>query len=87
MYVCRLSKETLQQFTSLLCEVQDGELTRFFLEKVGGDLTSCSLSWEELIHFLQQRVCRISANIRKSKITYNHARQILPLLSEIQFKR
>ncbi|XP_053539899.1 uncharacterized protein LOC108272987 isoform X14 [Ictalurus punctatus] len=83
----RLSKETLQQFTSLLCEVQDGELTRFFLEKVGGDLTSCSLSWEELIHFLQQRVCRISANIRKSKITYNHIRQILPLLSEIQFKR
>ncbi|XP_053494838.1 uncharacterized protein LOC128616286 [Ictalurus furcatus] len=83
----RLSKETLQQFTSLLCEVQDGELTRFFLEKVGGDLTSCSLSWEELIYFLQQRVCRISANIRKSKITYNHARQILPLLSEIQFKR
>ncbi|XP_053539915.1 uncharacterized protein LOC108272973 isoform X6 [Ictalurus punctatus] len=83
----RLSKETLQQFTSLLCEVQDGELTRFFLEKVGGDLTSCSLSWEELIYFLQQRVCCISANIRKSKITYNHARQILPLLSEIQFKR
>ncbi|KAF4080772.1 hypothetical protein AMELA_G00175100, partial [Ameiurus melas] len=83
----RLSKETLQQFTGLLCEVQDGELTRFFLEKVGGDLTSCSLSWEELVYFLQQRVCRVSANIRKSKITYNHARQILPLLSEVQFKR
>ncbi|XP_053087420.1 uncharacterized protein LOC113523961 isoform X2 [Pangasianodon hypophthalmus] len=83
----RLSKATLQQFTGLLCEAQDGELTRFFLEKVGGDLTSCSLSWEELIYLLQQRVCRISVNIRKSKITYKHARQILPLLSEIQFKR
>ncbi|KAG7325975.1 hypothetical protein KOW79_010900, partial [Hemibagrus wyckioides] len=83
----RLSKATLQQFTGLLYEAQDGELTRFFLEKVGGDLTSCSLSWEELIYFLQQRVCRISVNIRKSKITYKHTREILPLLSEIQFKR
>ncbi|XP_058261027.1 uncharacterized protein LOC131362774 isoform X1 [Hemibagrus wyckioides] len=83
----RLSKVTLQQFTGLLYEAQDGELTRFFLEKVGGDLTSCSLSWEELVYFLQQRVCRISVNIRKSKITYKHTREILPLLSEIQFKR
>ncbi|KAI5621728.1 hypothetical protein C0J50_18785 [Silurus asotus] len=83
----RLSKETLQQFTDLLCEVRDGELTHVFLEKMGGDLTSCSLSWEKLIHFLQQRVCRINVNIRKSKIEYNHARQILPLLSEVQFKR
>ncbi|KAI5610213.1 hypothetical protein C0J50_9360, partial [Silurus asotus] len=83
----RLSKETLQQFTDLLYEVRDGELTHVFLEKMGGDLTSCSLSWEKLIHFLQQRVCRINVNIRKSKIKYNHARQILPLLSEVQFKR
>ncbi|KAI5087419.1 hypothetical protein C0J45_22818 [Silurus meridionalis] len=83
----RLSKETLQKFTDLLCEVRDGELTRFFLEKTGGDLTSCSLSWEKLIHFLQQRVCRINVNIRKSKIEYNDVRQILPLLSEVQFKR
>ncbi|KAK3525545.1 hypothetical protein QTP86_034728 [Hemibagrus guttatus] len=83
----RLSEATLQQFTGLLYEAQDGELTRFFLEKVGGDLASCSLSWEELIYFLQQRVCSISVNMRKSKITYKHAREILPLLSEIQFKR
>lgn len=85
--MCRLSKEKVQQFTDLLYEEQDGELTRRSLEKVGGDLTSCSLSWEELIHLLQQHVCRISVNIIKSKITYNQARRILPLLSEIQFKR
>ncbi|XP_060721310.1 uncharacterized protein LOC132842587 isoform X2 [Tachysurus vachellii] len=83
----RLSKSTLQQFTDLLYEAQDGELTRFFLEKVGGDLTSCSLSWEELIYLLQQRVCCIGVNIRKNKITHKHTREILPLLSEIQFKR
>ncbi|XP_060721354.1 uncharacterized protein LOC132842608 isoform X2 [Tachysurus vachellii] len=83
----RLSKSTLQQFTDLLYEAQDGELTRLFLEKVGGDLTSCSLSWEELIYLLQQRVCCISVNIRKNKITHKHTREILPLLSEIQFKR
>ncbi|KAK2864825.1 hypothetical protein Q7C36_003979 [Tachysurus vachellii] len=83
----RLSKSTLQQFTNLLYEAQDGELTRFFLEKVGGDLTSCSLIWEEFIYLLQQRVCCISVNIRKNKITHKHTREILPLLSEIQFKR
>ncbi|XP_053345652.1 uncharacterized protein LOC128515591 [Clarias gariepinus] len=83
----RLSKATLQQFIDLLYVDKDEDLTRFFLEKVGGDLTSCSLRWEELIHFLQQRVCRVSVNIRKSEITYKHARQMLPLLSEVQFKR
>ncbi|KAF5891422.1 uncharacterized protein DAT39_018878, partial [Clarias magur] len=83
----RLSKATLQQFTDLLYADKDGDLTQFFLKKVGGDLTSCSLRWEELIHFLQQRVCRVSVNIRKSEITYKHTRQILPLLSEVQFKR
>ncbi|GAA6091644.1 uncharacterized protein LOC113650481 [Tachysurus ichikawai] len=83
----RLSKSTFQQFTDLLYEAQDGELTRFFLEKVGGDLTSCSLSWEKLIYFLQQQVCCISVNIRKNKITHKHTKEILPLLSEIQFKR
>ncbi|XP_047672720.1 uncharacterized protein LOC113660601 [Tachysurus fulvidraco] len=87
LFKIRLSKSTLQQFTDLLYEAQDGELTRFFLEKVGGDLTSCSLSWEELIYLLQQRVCCISVNIRKNKITHKHTREILPLLSEIQFKR
>ncbi|XP_047672687.1 uncharacterized protein LOC113650479 isoform X11 [Tachysurus fulvidraco] len=87
LFKIRLSKWTLQQFTDLLYEAQDEELTRFFLEKVGGDLTSCSLSWEELIYLLQQRVCCISVNIRKNKITHKHTREILPLLSEIQFKR
>ncbi|GAA6082560.1 uncharacterized protein LOC113650479 isoform X1 [Tachysurus ichikawai] len=62
----RLSKSTLQQFTDLLHEAQDGELTRIFLEK---------------------RVCCISVNIRKNKITHKHTREILPLLSAIQFKR
>ncbi|XP_060721770.1 uncharacterized protein LOC132842860 [Tachysurus vachellii] len=83
----RLSKSTLRQFTDLLYEAQDWELTRCFLEKVGGELTSCSLSWEKLIYFLQPRVCCISVNIRKNKITNKHTKEILPLLSEIQFKR
>ncbi|XP_036421377.1 uncharacterized protein LOC118804865 [Colossoma macropomum] len=85
--IIRLSKETLQQFAILVYEVKDRTLTCFFLEKVGGDLTSCSLSWEELIYFVQQGVCRVTVNVMKSKITYTLLRQLLPLLDKVHIKR
>ncbi|XP_036421379.1 uncharacterized protein LOC118804867 [Colossoma macropomum] len=83
----RLSKETLQQFAILVYEVKDRTLTCFFLEKVGGDLTSCSLSWEELIYFVQKGVCCVTVNVMKSSITYKHARELLPFLDKVHFKR
>ncbi|KAI4898556.1 hypothetical protein NFI96_017916, partial [Prochilodus magdalenae] len=83
----RLSKESLQQFADLVYEVKDKKLTCFFLEKMGGDMTSCSLSWEELIYFVQQGVCRIRVNVMKSRITYKQIRQLMSLLAGVHFKR
>ncbi|XP_016117165.1 uncharacterized protein [Sinocyclocheilus grahami] len=82
----RLSKVTLQKLVECVYEAQEEELTQSFLQKVGGDLTSCSLSWEELHYFLQHRIQQITVNLRKSNIQVN-IREILPFLNRIKFKR
>ncbi|XP_016411169.1 uncharacterized protein LOC107742632, partial [Sinocyclocheilus rhinocerous] len=82
----RLSKVTLQKLVECVYEAQEEELTLCFLQKVGGDLTSCSLSWEELHYFLQHRIQQITLNLRYSNIQVN-IREILPFLNRIKFKR
>ncbi|XP_077069960.1 uncharacterized protein LOC143722444 [Siphateles boraxobius] len=84
--ILRPSKESLQKLVECVYEAQEEELTQHFLQKVGGDLTSCSLSWEELHYFLQHRIQQISVDFRKSNIQCN-VREILPFLNRIQFKR
>ncbi|XP_052418802.1 uncharacterized protein LOC127963125 isoform X7 [Carassius gibelio] len=82
----RLSKETAQKLVECVYEAQEEELTRCFLQKVDGDLTSCSLSWEELHYFLQHSIQQITLNLRKSNIQCRIS-EILPFLNRIQFKR
>ncbi|XDV11975.1 hypothetical protein PO909_000750 [Leuciscus waleckii] len=82
----RPSKESLQKLVECVYEAQEEELTHHFLQKVDGDLTSCSLSWEELHYFLQHRIQQITVNFRKSNIQCN-IREMLPFLNRIQFKR
>ncbi|XDV11800.1 hypothetical protein PO909_000628 [Leuciscus waleckii] len=84
--ILRPPKESLQKLVECVYEAQEEELTQHFLQKVGGDLTSCSLSWEELHYFLQHRIQQITVNFRKSNIQCN-IREILPFLNRIQFKR
>ncbi len=84
--MCRLSNETLRKLVECVYEAQEEELTRCFLQKVDGDLTSCSLNWEELHYFLQHRVQQITLNLRKSNIQCRIS-EILPFLNRIQFKR
>ncbi|KTG38729.1 hypothetical protein cypCar_00025619, partial [Cyprinus carpio] len=81
-----LSKKTLQELVECVYEAQEEKLTECFLQKVSGDLTSCSLSWEEFHYFLQHRIQQITVDFRKSNI---HCRisEILPFLNRIQFKR
>ncbi|XP_073691624.1 uncharacterized protein [Garra rufa] len=67
-------------------EAQEDELTECFLQKMGGDLTSCSLNWEELHYFLQHRIQQITVNLRKSNIQ-SRISEILPFLNRIKFKR
>ncbi|XDV11805.1 hypothetical protein PO909_000632 [Leuciscus waleckii] len=84
--ILRPSKESLQKLVECVYEAQEEELTQHFLQKVGGDLTSCSLSWEELHYFLQHTIQQITVNFRKSNIQCN-IREMLPFLNRIQFKR
>ncbi|XP_043082223.1 uncharacterized protein LOC122329724 isoform X10 [Puntigrus tetrazona] len=82
----RLSKETSQKLVECVYEGQEEELTRRFLQKVEGDLTSCSLNWEELQYFLRSRIQQITVDIRNSDIQCRIS-EILPFLNRIQFKR
>lgn len=78
----------LQQLLSLLHEVQDKDLTRFFLSKVGGDLSSCCLNWELLQYLLQQSSGQtITVNLRKNRCLQENFPCLLPLLDRVVFKR
>ncbi|XP_043966316.1 uncharacterized protein LOC122827429 isoform X4 [Gambusia affinis] len=84
----RLSKEKLQQLLVLLHEVQDQNLTSSLLNKVGGDLSSCQLSWE-LLHFLLQQPTAqpITVNLRKNRLLEERAAQLLPFLHRMVIER
>ncbi|KAI4878678.1 hypothetical protein NFI96_030341, partial [Prochilodus magdalenae] len=81
----RLSKETLQQLAVLVYETKEEEFTLCFLQKVGGDLTSCSLNWEMIQYFLQYHM--IIVDFRKSNIKQHNIRELLSVLDRIQFRR
>nr|XP_055053825.1 uncharacterized protein LOC129438955 [Misgurnus anguillicaudatus] len=83
----RLSKETLQQLVSVVYEAQDDELTCCFLKKVSEDLTSCSLTWEVIQYLLQHQPLQLKLDLRKSKISCENIRELVPWLSRIQLKR
>ncbi|XP_040887946.1 protein NLRC5-like [Toxotes jaculatrix] len=84
----KLSPENVQQLLDLLHEVQDKALTLSFLTKVGGDLTSCSLTWEQLHYVLQQSSAQtITVNLRKNQFLQESVTRLLPFLDRISFKR
>ncbi|XP_059203480.1 uncharacterized protein LOC131982908 [Centropristis striata] len=84
----RLSEDTVQQFLFLLHENQDGDLTRSFLIKVGGDLSSCCLNWE-LLHFLLQQSSAqtITVNLKKNSFLQESITRLLPFLDRVVLKR
>ncbi|XP_053170805.1 protein NLRC5-like [Scomber japonicus] len=86
--MCRLSEESFQLLLALLHEIQDQDLTRSFLSKVGGDLTSCGLNWEVLQYLLQQESAQtITVNLRKNCFLPESITRLLPFLDRIVFKR
>ncbi|KAM6893043.1 uncharacterized protein PEZ65_023091 [Lycodopsis pacificus] len=83
----RLSEKTFQQLFSLLREIQDKDLTRSFLSKVGGDLSSFCLNWELLHHLLQQSSAHtITVNLRRNRFLQESVTRLLPFLDRIVFK-
>lgn len=86
--MCRLSEENFQQLLTLLHEIQDEDLTRSFLSKVGGDLTSRCLNWEVLQYLLQQSSDQtITVNLRKNCFLQESVTRLFPFLDRIVFKR
>ncbi|KAL7841168.1 hypothetical protein SRHO_G00248590 [Serrasalmus rhombeus] len=81
----RLSKKSLQKLVVMVNEAQDEELTRGFLQKVGGDLTSCSLNWEMIHYFLQYHT--VTVDFRKSNIEQQHIRELVSVLDRVQLRR
>ncbi|XP_027866955.1 uncharacterized protein LOC114140869 isoform X10 [Xiphophorus couchianus] len=84
----RLSEERLQQLLVLLHEVQDQDRTLSLLNKLGGDLSSCQLSWE-LLHFLLQQPTSqtITVNLKKNRFLEERAAELLPFLHRMVIQR
>ena len=77
----------MQQLVMLVSEAQEVEITQSFLNKVGGDVTSCTLTQEVLLYLLHHHPGPVTVDFRKSKITEKNIRELLPLLDRIQIKR
>ncbi|KAM9398436.1 uncharacterized protein ACWYII_031911 isoform 2-T2 [Salvelinus alpinus] len=83
----RLNTDTLQQLTVVVYEAQDKDLTQWFLEKVGGDLTSCRLDWEVLLSLLQHSTHNITVDLRKNRLLEKNISDLLPFLGRVTLKR
>ncbi|KAM9398704.1 uncharacterized protein ACWYII_031249 isoform 5-T6 [Salvelinus alpinus] len=83
----RLHSDTLQQLAVVVYEAQDKDLTQWFLEKVGGDLTSCRLDWEVLLSLLQHSTHNITVDLRKNRLPEKNISDLLPFLGRVIFKR
>ncbi|XP_072526407.1 uncharacterized protein [Salminus brasiliensis] len=81
----RLSKEALQQLLVVVYEAQEEEFTQCFLQKVGGDLTPCSLNWKMIQYFLQYHC--VTVDFRKSNIKQQNIRELLTVLDRVQLRR
>ncbi|KAJ8366382.1 hypothetical protein AAFF_G00356130 [Aldrovandia affinis] len=83
----RLHTETLQQLALVVFEAQEVELTQSFLEKVGGDLTHCTLDWNVLHSLLQHSTHDVTVDLKKSRITEQNIRELLPFLHRLHLNR
>ncbi|XP_045578848.1 uncharacterized protein isoform X2 [Salmo salar] len=86
-HTLRLNSDTLQQLAVAVYEAQDKDLTQWFLEKVGGDLTSCRLDWDVLLSLLQHSTHNITVDLRKNRLLEKNISDLLPFLGRVIFKR
>ncbi|KAI1898126.1 hypothetical protein AGOR_G00069140 [Albula goreensis] len=83
----RLHTQTLQQLAVKVCEAGEERLTQRFLQKVGGDLTGCTLDWNVLQYLLPRSTQHFTVDLRKSGIKEQNIRDLLHFLHRIQLKR
>ncbi|XP_056608272.1 uncharacterized protein LOC130425872 [Triplophysa dalaica] len=82
----RLPEEILQTLAECVYEAQEEELTLCFLKKMGGDLTSCSLSFKKLQYFLQHDISHVTVDLKEIDMSLN-IREFLPFLNRIHFQQ
>ena len=84
----RLCSEAVQQLAVVVYEVQDKQLTRSFLKKLGRDLT-CSLDWEVLLYLMQNSTqnMKLQVDLRKLKLSEKNTSDLLCFLDRIVIKR
>ncbi|KAL6490983.1 hypothetical protein MHYP_G00013280 [Metynnis hypsauchen] len=81
----RLSDRNVQQIAEIVYETQDDHVTRFFLEKIGGDLTSSSMPWNILHYLLQKANLPLMVDPKKNRFGTLNIQHLLPLLQSIRF--
>ncbi|XP_074532153.1 uncharacterized protein LOC141795238 [Halichoeres trimaculatus] len=83
----KLSGEVSESLLAILCEIQDKDLTRSCLSKVGGDLTPVCLNWELLHHLLESSHQTVTVDLRKNSFLQESFTRLLPFLDRVLFKR
>ncbi|XP_074532054.1 uncharacterized protein LOC141795163 [Halichoeres trimaculatus] len=83
----KLSGEVSESLLAILCEIQDTDLTRSCLSKVGGDLTPVCLNWELLHHLLESSHQTVTVDLRKNSFLQESFTRLLPFLDRVLFKR
>ncbi|KAL7880605.1 hypothetical protein SRHO_G00028590 [Serrasalmus rhombeus] len=81
----RLPDRNVQQIAEIVYETQDDHVTRFFLEKIGGDLSSSSLPWNILHYLLQKANLPLMVDPKKNRFGTLNIQHLLPLLQSIRF--
>ncbi|XP_063076102.1 uncharacterized protein LOC134466138 [Engraulis encrasicolus] len=83
----RLHTGAIQQLVQQVSEAEDKEIVKSFFDKVGGDLSSCTLTQEVLLNLLQHHCGPVTVDYRKCEIGEKHTVELLPLLDKLRFQR
>ncbi|XP_050971862.1 uncharacterized protein LOC127168819 isoform X2 [Labeo rohita] len=83
----KFDKGTLQQLAENVYDAQDENLTQLFLEKIDGDLSPCSLSWEVLFDLIQGTRIQVTLDLAEGRFNILKVPSLLAVLDKVCFKR
>ncbi|XP_051508941.1 uncharacterized protein LOC127414715 isoform X4 [Myxocyprinus asiaticus] len=83
----KFHEDTLQQLAEVVYDAQDENLTQMFLEKINGDLSPCSLSWDVLYYLIQSTKKEVKLDLRDGIFNILNIPNLLAVLDLVRFKR
>ncbi|XP_056317301.1 uncharacterized protein LOC130231871 isoform X2 [Danio aesculapii] len=83
----RFHEDTLQQLAEVVYDSQDENLTQLFLEKMDGDLSACSLSWDVLSYLIQVSKQQVTLDLPEGRFNVQNIPRLLLVLDTVCFKR